>query len=52
MVGDLFASAIKRAVGIKDYGNLIPGHGGILDRVDSILMIVPLMYLMMTFGVL
>ena len=52
MVGDLFASSIKRAVGIKDYGNLIPGHGGILDRVDSILMIVPPMYLMMAFGVL
>lgn len=52
MAGDLFASAIKRAVGIKDYGNLIPGHGGILDRVDSILMIVPFMYLLISFGVL
>ncbi len=52
MAGDLFASAIKRAVGIKDYGNLIPGHGGILDRVDSILMIVPVMYLLISFGAL
>ena len=41
MIGDLFASVIKRAVGIKDYGKLIPGHGGILDRFDSILLIAP-----------
>ena len=34
---DLVASSIKRYVGIKDYGNLIPSHGGILDRFDSIL---------------
>ena len=52
MVGDLFASAIKRSVDLKDYGTLIPGHGGILDRVDSIIMIVPLMYLMINLGIL
>ncbi len=39
MIGDLFASVIKRSVGIKDYGKIIPGHGGILDRFDSILLI-------------
>ncbi len=52
MIGDLFASVIKRAAGIKDYGKLIPGHGGILDRVDSILMVAPLFYLCMIWGVL
>ncbi len=43
MVGDLFASVIKRSTGIKDYGKLIPGHGGILDRFDSILLIAPVL---------
>lgn len=41
IVGDLFASAVKRQVGIKDYGTIIPGHGGILDRFDSVLLVTP-----------
>ncbi|MDO4942156.1 MAG: phosphatidate cytidylyltransferase [Lachnospiraceae bacterium] len=45
MIGDLAASAIKRNFDIKDYGTLIPGHGGILDRFDSIIIIAPIVYL-------
>ena len=44
MVGDLAASAIKRNYQIKDYGTLIPGHGGILDRFDSVIFTAPAIY--------
>ena len=46
MVGDLAASAIKRNAGIKDYGTLIPGHGGILDRFDSVIFTAPVIWLL------
>lgn len=44
MFGDLMASLIKRNYGVKDYSNLIPGHGGIMDRFDSVLVVAPTLY--------
>ncbi len=48
-IGDLSASLIKRDIGIKDFGNIMPGHGGILDRFDSILFTAPTVYYILIF---
>ena len=48
-LGDLAASWIKRKAGIKDFGKIFPGHGGIMDRLDSILFMLPLVYLVLIF---
>ncbi|MCQ2554645.1 MAG: phosphatidate cytidylyltransferase [Clostridia bacterium] len=48
-IGDLAASSIKRKVDIKDYGKIMPGHGGVLDRFDSVIFVAPALYLLMQF---
>ena len=52
LIGDLTASIIKRQTGIKDYGNIMPGHGGVMDRFDSVLLVAPFMYYLYTQGLI
>ncbi|HHV51610.1 MAG TPA: phosphatidate cytidylyltransferase [Clostridiales bacterium] len=49
VLGDLFASLIKRQHHVKDFGNIIPGHGGVMDRFDSLLLVVPFLYIVINF---
>ena len=48
-MGDLSFSLIKRSCHIKDFGQVIPGHGGILDRFDSVIFTAPFLYLLATY---
>lgn len=49
ILGDLSASLIKRQYGVKDYGNIMPGHGGVMDRFDSVLMVLPMILVFVYF---
>jgi phosphatidate cytidylyltransferase len=50
IAGDLFESLLKRSAGVKDASGLIPGHGGILDRIDALLFAAPVYYVVLTYG--
>jgi phosphatidate cytidylyltransferase len=48
-LGDMFESKIKRRMNVKDSGTVLPGHGGLLDRLDSLLFVIPVIFVWLTF---